>query len=109
MPEKTTGLCKVLMIIVVILCFCLLVAVLDAEPLTPQPLDELNPKVRYVIISDDAGNHVKLDKTYIKTIHVEGSYIYINHGNHDVRILVYSNTTRRREMCDRLLRWWKAG
>ena len=108
MSEKTTGLCKVLMMIVVILGFCLLVSVMGTEQLTYQPLDELNPKARYVIIDDDAGNHVKLDKTYIKVIHAEGSYIYIDYGNRDVIAVTYSNITRRREMCNRILRWWKA-
>lgn len=108
MSEKDTGLCKVLIAIAVILGFCFLVAAMAPEPLTYQPLDELNPKAQYVIIGDDAGNHVKLDKTHIKLIHAEGSYIYIDYGNRDVIAVTYSNIPRRREMYNRILRWWKA-
>ena len=108
MLEKDARLRKVLILVTVILGFCLIVAAFDTEPLTLQPLDELNPKARYVIINDDAGNHVKLDKTYIKTIHTEGNYIYIDYGNRNVSVVVYSDIVRRREMCSKILDWWKA-
>lgn len=72
------------------------------------PLDELNPKAQSVIIGDDAGNHIKIEKAQIKTIHAEGSYIYIHYGNRDKGVLIYSNPARSREMLQRILIWLKA-
>ena len=76
---------------------------------TYPPLNELNPKARYVMIDDDDGHHVKLDKTYIKSIYVVGSDVYIHYGGRNVWIITYPDDSRRQEMCQRILRWWKAG
>lgn len=72
------------------------------------PLDELNPKAQSVIIGDDAGNYIKIEKAQIKTIHAEGSYIYIHYGNRDKGVLIYSNPARSRERLQRILIWLKA-
>lgn len=79
------------------------------EPPQYPPLNELNPKARYVIIDDDEGNHLKLDKAYIKSVHVSGSYIYISYGDRNLWAIVYPDDSRRREMFQRILTWWKAG
>lgn len=98
---------KIIASMVVFLSLGVVVAVFICDLEYP-PLNELNPKAQSVIIDDDTGNYVRIDKVQIKTIHAEGSCIYIYYGNRDKRVLKYSNAARRREMLQRMLIWWKA-
>lgn len=98
---------KLFVLLSVFLCLVLIVAPFNCKIEYP-PLDELDPKAQSVIIGDDAGNHIKIQKAQIKTIHAEGSYIYIHYGNRDKGGLIYSNPARSREMLQRILIWLKA-
>lgn len=91
----------------VLLSLGVIVAVFTCRVEYP-PLNELNPKAQSVIIDDDTGNYVRIDKAQIETIHAESNYIYIHYINRNTRALIYSSAARSREMLQRILIWLKA-
>ena len=101
--------CGLVLVVSIFLVGCALGISRDDNAVAYPPLNELNPKARYVVIDDDDGHHVKLDKTYIKSIYAGGSDIYIDYGGRNVWAITYPDDSRRQEMCQRILRWWKAG
>lgn len=101
--------CGIVVIVALFLGAGIIAADINHNASAYPPLNELNPKARYVIIDDDDGNHVKLDKTYIKSIYASGSGIYINYGGRNVWVITYPEDSRRQEMYQRILVWWKAG
>ena len=97
---------KIFISMAVFLSLGVIVAVSTCKLKYP-PLNELNTEAQSVIINDDAGNYVRIDKAQIKNIHSEGSHIYIHCGIRDKRVLKYSNTARTLKMLQRILIWWK--